>query len=532
MPIRAIYAYNPAVEYDYDVIVAGAGSGGCVVSSRVSEDPRIRVLLIESGPDYPNLESLPEDLRNVNHASFSDHDWKLEYTPSATSRTLPFTRGRVVGGSSAVNTAIALRGVPEDYDEWARLGNPLWSWERVLPAFVRLENDLDFPDAPYHGSTGPLPIRRHTRDELAPFQAACVNAFREAGYPECADHNDPDSTGYGPHPMNKRGSLRISAAIAYLTPARDRPNLTILPDTDVRRVLFKDGAVSGVEVRTRGAIQTIAAPHVVLACGAVHTPAVLVRSGIGPREVLDRLGVAVVCPLEGVGRNLMDHPAIGPTLYPNDGVVDWEMPVIQATLRYTALTSVGQGPSPDRRPGADFNDMQLEPLSFMHIAGGRLLTGIAACVFKSYSRGGLEFESADIDAQPRIRSNYLSDERDYAKLRDGLRRALELCETRAVTAVISGIRRPAKDELSDEAALETWIRRNVATGAHPSCTARMGPADDPNAVADERGFVQGVRNLRIADASLMPVVPRANTNIPTIMLAERIAEWTREYLAP
>ena len=378
------------MSYEYDLIVAGAGSGGCVVAARVSEDPRIRVLLIESGPDYPNLEALPEDLRNVNHASFTDHDWHLEYTPSSTSRALPFARGRVVGGSSAVNTAIALRGVPEDYDEWARLDNPLWSWERVLPAFIRLENDLDFPDAPYHGASGPLPIRRHTREELVPFQAACMDAFCELGYPECADHNDPGSTGFGSHPMNKRGDLRISAASAYLAPARHRANLTILPDTDLARVLFKDGAVCGVEVRTNGVGHSISAPHVVLACGAIHTPAALIRSGIGPRDILERLGVGVVAALEGVGRNLMDHPAIGPTLYPRDGVVDWDMPVIQTTLRYTASGS------------DDRNDMQLEPLTFMHQVGGRMLCGIAACVFKSYSRGRLEFDSADIDAQPRI----------------------------------------------------------------------------------------------------------------------------------
>ena len=357
---------------DYDLIVAGAGSGGSVVAARVSEHRGVRVLLIESGPDYPNLESLPEDLRNVNHASFNDHDWGLTYTPSATSRSFPFARGRVVGGSSAVNTAIALRGVPDDYDEWARLGNTLWSWERVLPAFIRLETDLDF-DSPYHGKSGPVPIRRHTRSELVPFQAACMDAFREAGYPECPDHNDPESTGFGPHPMNKKGSLRISAATAYLTFARDRPNLAILADTDIRRVLFNGRAVSGVEVRTKGGIQSISAPHVVLACGAVHTPAVLIRSGIGPRDVLDRLGITTTSTLEGVGRNLMDHPAIGPTLYPKEGVTAWDQPVIQTTLRYTAAGS------------NDWNDMQLEPLTFMHVPGGRMLSGIAACVFKSYS---------------------------------------------------------------------------------------------------------------------------------------------------
>jgi choline dehydrogenase len=490
-----------------------------VVAARVSEEPGIRVLLIEAGPDYPNVEALPEDLRNVNHGSFFDHDWGLRYAPSATSRTVTFARGRVVGGSSAVNTAIALRGVPDDYDEWARLGNPRWSWEKVLPAFIKLEADADF-DAPYHGRSGPLPIRRHTRDELVPYQAAFLDACRELGYPECPDHNDPASTGYGPHPMNKRGTLRISTAVAYLGPARGRANLTIRADTDVCRVVFKDGAVSGVEVRAAGGgIETITAPHVVLGCGAIHTPAVLVRSGIGPRAVLDRLGIGLVREAEGVGQHLQDHPAIGPTLVPKEGVADWEQPVIQTTMRYTATGS------------DDWNDMQLEPLSFMHIAGGRLLMGLAACVFKSYSFGRLEFESADIDAKPRIVMDYLSDERDFEKLRDGVHRAMELCGTRAIAAVSEGVRRPTEEELGDPEVLEAWIRRNSGTGAHPSCTARMGPSDDATAVVDELGQVHGVRGLRIADASIMPRVPRANTNVPTIMIGERIGEWVRAELA-
>jgi choline dehydrogenase len=509
------------MEYDYDLIVIGAGAGGAVVAARASEDPSIRVLLLEAGPDYPNLESLPEDLRNANHGSFFDHDWKLTYTPSTTSRQDQlFARGRVTGGSSAVNTAIALRGMPSDYDEWASLGCPSWSWEKVLPYFIRLENDLDFGDRPLHGNSGPLPIRRHTRDELVPYQTAFLDACAELGYPPREDHNDPATTGAGPHPMNKRGSLRISTAIAYLQPARERKNLEIRADTTVVRILTKEGTATGVEVQTKdGAKASPTARQVVLACGAIHTPAVLVRSGIGPRDVLDRLGVKLVREHKGVGAHLMDHPAIGPTLVPKPGIASFDQPVIQTTLYYTATGS------------SDVNDMQLEPLSFMHFVGGRLLMGLAACVFKSYSFGRLEFDSADVDARPRIVMDYLNDERDYAKIVDGLYRGMELVNTKAVRSVIEEVRRPTDAELADKEVIEAFIRRNCATGAHPSCTARMGSADDEYAVCDDRGFVHGVLNLRIADASIMPRVPSANTNIPTIMIGERIGEWVREELA-
>ena len=511
------------MDTDYDLIVVGAGAGGSVVAARASEDPAVRVLLLEAGPDYPNVEALPEDLRDGRRGSFRDHDWRLTYTPSATSRSdVPFARGRVTGGSSAVNTCIALRGVPADYDEWASAGCPSWGWKQVLPAFIRLENDLDFGDRPYHGDSGPLPIRRHTREELVPFQAAFLDACGQLGYPETPDHNDPEATGYAPHPMNKGPQhLRISAAMAYLGPARGRPNLTIRGDATVRRAVIEHGVTRGVEVRTpHGAWETITARQVVLAGGAIHTPALLVRSGIGPREVLERLGVAVVRVSPGVGENLMDHPAIGPTIVPKEGVASFDDPVIQTTLRYTATGS------------ADFNDMQLEPLSYMHIPGGRLLMGIAACVFKSYSRGRLHFDSADAEARPGIEMHYLSDERDYDKLLDGLRRAMELAHAPAIAAISEGVRRPTDEELRDTSELEAWLRRNSSTGAHPSCTARMGADDDPMAVCNERGMVRGVSGLRIADASLMPVVPSANTNLPTIMIGERIGEWAREELAP
>ncbi len=209
----------------FDLIVVGAGSAGAVIAARASEDPRRSVLLVEAGPDYPDPATLPFDLVNSHNNSYTAHDWGLAYQPTAAGRSLPFPRGRVVGGSSAVNTTIALRGVPEDYDAWAAAGNPAWAWANVLPAFRRLERDLDFGDRPYHGDAGPITIRRYPWDELTPIHHAWLLTADELGYPRCDDANAPDSWGAGPHPMNKIGRLRISTAIGYLAPALHRYRL-------------------------------------------------------------------------------------------------------------------------------------------------------------------------------------------------------------------------------------------------------------------------------------------------------------------
>jgi choline dehydrogenase len=502
---------------NYDLVIAGAGSAGSVIAARVTEDARKRVLLIEAGPDYPDRASLPEDLVDGDKNSLVAHDWGFIYQPTPRNRdTIPLPRGKVTGGSSAVNTAIALRGQAEDYDEWAGRGCPEWAWSKCLPAFIRLESDQDIVNE-LHGRDGPIPIRRYPREELVPFQRAFLDACAALGYPECPDHNDPRTTGYGPHPMNKQGRLRVSTALAYLMPARSRPNLTVRPRTHVRRVVIERGRVTGIEVETDGAAETIEARHVLLAAGAVQSPAVLVRSGVGPRETLKRLGVAVVKDAPGVGARLLDHPGSMVVLAPKPGVASDDQPMIQTTLRYTAAGS------------DEFNDMQLEPLSFVQRLGeGPPVMGLAAVVEKPHGHGKLVFDSADPMRQPRIEPHFLENEWDLERMVEGIEIALRAAETDAVRSVAGDIIRPKPHQRCDRENLRAWTGRHTGSGYHPSGTAPMGDASDPLAVADQYGRVFGVEGLLIADASIMPAVPRANTNIPTIMIGERFGEWLRE----
>ena len=293
-----------------DVLVVGAGSAGSAIAARVSENPNLQVGLIEAGPDYPTLAETPFDLINSHNNSYRDHDWGLDYEPTIGRRDR-FPRGRVMGGSSAVNTTIALRGMPEDYDEWAAAGNEGWSWQDVLPAFNRLERDLDFPGADYHGDSGPISIRRYPHEELLPQHQAFLSSAQTLGYPVCEDANEPWGSGAGPHPMNKLGRLRISAAVGYLSAARIRPNLEIQADTLVRRVQLKNGRCTGVEVESpSGDVREIQARLVVLCAGALMSPCILMRSGIGSADEIAALGVDQTVSLSGVGKNLSDHPAL------------------------------------------------------------------------------------------------------------------------------------------------------------------------------------------------------------------------------
>ncbi|MCY3820226.1 MAG: choline dehydrogenase [Gammaproteobacteria bacterium] len=534
-------------DLEYDYIVVGAGSAGCVLANRLSADPANRVLLLEAGGrDSNTLFRLPMLMGRLMHSGIYNWKYYTEPEPHLDGRRVFWPRGKVLGGSSTINGMIYVRGNPADYDGWEQMGLPGWSYDKVLPLFKRSEAHVDRDDS-FHGCAGELTVQR-ARGTNAMFDTY-MNAGQQAGYDVTDDFNGASQEGFGRYDFTIRRGWRCSTATAFLAPAVRRPNLTVATRALARKVLLEGRRAVGVEYRSRRSVVTARAlKEVVLAAGVVSSPHLLMLSGIGDAEDLGRHGISVAHHLPGVGKNVQDHvdcclvhecrkPV---SLRENLRVDRMTFGVMQAALFGTGfVTTFPYEAGSFIRSSADLDvpDIQThfmpatEATANLHWSlpsfGRRRNVGedhgttirIGPVVPKS--RGHIALRSGDPEDAPRIHANYLGDRRDVDTAVAGVQLMREVMASRAFAGTLGRELEPGSDKRTD-AQIAEWLIDAAMTTLHPVGSCRMGT--DAEAVVDAELRVQGIDGLRVADASIMPIITRGNTNAPTIMIAEKASD--------
>ena len=557
-------------ELHFDDVIVGGGSAGCVLANRLSAGGRRRVLLIEAGMDTPPEATPPEILDSYPMTLFFGDKYIWSGLSAAAGRNAEgkpviraYEQGRVMGGGSSINVQSANRGLPRDYDEWRDLGARGWGWADVLPSFIKLETDLDF-DGPLHGKSGPIPIRRIAREAMPQFGKAVGEALSATGLPFRKDQNAEFEDGIFPPTFSNRNDRRVSAAAGYLDAGtRTRPNLTIWAESEVAQLQLEGRRAKGVVVARGGQELRVSVSRVILTAGALQTPAILMRAGIGPGAALQALGIPVAIDLAGVGSNLRDHPALTFCQYLPRRL---RLPLARRRPNFAAMRfSSGY-------PGCDPSDMYITASARggWHALGTRLGLYFLWCN-RPYSSGSLKLTTPDPKTYPVVDFNLLSDPRDLERMIASVRllaslvvhpalnpeagdffpasyspRIKRLSRYGTVNRIVASILGPMLDvpvglrqllirlallngtafqaTLADHRALEAFVRQSVFGVWHPVGTCRMGDPADPMAVVDPEGLVIGSDNIFVADASIMPRLPTANTNIPVIMGAEKISD--------
>ena len=527
----------------YDYIIIGAGSAGCVLAGRLTEDANVKVLLLEAGgKDTSILVKMPAGVGNLIKDK-GDYNWGFwtEEEPHLNNRKLWWPRGKGWGGSSSINGMVYIRGHARDYDQWRQMGLAGWGYADVLPYFKRSES-LEGGGDEWHGGDGPLHVSKASSTN--PIYSAAIEAGRQAGHPVTKDFNGFQQEGWGPYQMTIRDGQRWSAAKAYLYPALNRPNLTCLTGARTTRIVVENGKAVGVEYAVKGGERTVAYAdaEVLLSAGAVQSPHILQLSGIGAPDELAKQGIKVVHESKGVGANLQDHL---------DVTLSWLTQGVETAYSYnkglkrlaTGLNYLLFNKGPGRqnflesgaflrsRPDLDRPDLQIHTVLAIMQDHGKVVVEkdgftFHVCQLRPESRGHVGLRSADPFDDPTIFANYLAAEEDRRAMREGVKIAREAAHQAALDPYRGEEFAPGKDVKTD-ADIDAWIKRTGETIYHPVGTCRMGAAGDPLAVVDGELKVQGISGLRVIDASVMPTLVGGNTNAPTIMVAEKASDMIR-----